>query len=402
MRSTRQIRLVAMREIAQRGRSRAYQLSTLAIILLAAGSLVAGRTIPDFFEDGPLHLGLVPETAAQEESLLAAAGAFDRELQIVAYDSIGAAEAALANEDVDAILVEPDRLRFEDDVDATLESIVRQSLFATRLEERAAALGLTLEEAQSLIAPVEVTSESEEPPAAEDESDDAAVGQGVGALSAVALLMAISFYGQWVLVGVIEEKSNRVVEVLLAAVATWELLVGKVLGILALALGQLVAGIVAFVAATVAFEGWDTIPSVALAGLAMAAAWLAVGLLLYNFLYAAVGATVSRPEDATSATMPLLFPLLGGYFVGLIAIPDNPDSLLARVLSMFPLTAPLTMPSRIASGGGSVIEVIIAFVLAFAALAGIIWLAAKIYAGGILQSGRVGVLAAFRRSRDVQ
>ena len=204
------------------------------------------------------------------------------------------------------------------------------------------------------------------------------------------------------LVGVIEEKSNRVVEVLLAAVAPWELLVGKVLGIMSLAVLQLMAGVVAFAAAAVAFEGFDAIPSVALAGLAMAVLWLVVGLLLYNFLYAAVGATVNRPEEATSVTFPLMLPLLGGYFVGLIYIPGNPDSMLARVLSMFPLTAPLTMPSRIASGGGSVVEVVFALALALMALAGIVWLAARIYAGGILQSSKVGFLTAFRRARDVR
>ena len=397
----RQVSLVARREILQRGRSRAYQLSTLAVIVLAAGGLLAARLLPDLFQDEPLRLGLVPQTAQQEAPLLAAARSVGRELELLSYGSVEAAEEALDDEQVDAILVEPDRLQFREEVEGALELLVRQSLFAARLQERAGALGLTLEEAQSLIAPVEVETESVAPPPEEDGSANE-VGQGVGALSAVVLLMAISFYGQWVLVGVIEEKSNRVVEVLLSAVATWELLVGKVLGIMALAVGQLAAGIVAFVAAVVLTEGWDTIPTVALAGLGMAVAWLVVGLLLYNFLYAAAGATVSRPEDATSVTFPLLLPLLGGYFVGLFAIPQDPDSMLARVLSIFPLTAPLTMPSRIASGGGSPVEVVIAFALALLALIGIVWLAARIYTGGVLQTGRVGLLTAFRRARDVR
>ncbi len=398
----RQVRLVAAREVNARVRSRAYQLSTLAIVALAVGGLMAVQVLPDLFEDEPLRLGLTPVTSTQETGLLDSARAFDRELQLTTYDGEASARAALDTGDLDAVLVAPDQLVFEDEVDTTLESIVRQSLFTARLEERAAALGLTLEEARSLIAPVEVDSETVQPPAAEEEDPDAEVGQGVGSLSTVVLLMAISFYGQWVLVGVIEEKSNRVVEVLLAAVAPWELLVGKVLGILALAVLQLLAGVVAFSVAVLAFEGFDAIPEVALAGLAMAIVWLVVGLLLYNFLYAAVGATVSRPEEATSVTFPLMLPMLGGYFAGLIYIPGNPDAMLARVLSLFPLTAPLTMPSRIASGGGSALEVVIALVLALAALAGIVWLAARIYAGGILQSSKVGFLTAYRRARDVR
>lgn len=401
MNSTRQIRLVAMREIRARVVSRAYQVSTVALALIAVGGILASQVVPDLFEDEPFDLGLLPATADQEPALREVASSFDREIEFFTYDSLGAAEAALAEGDLDAVLVAPDQLQFQDEVDTTLESIVRQSLLAMQLEERAEELGLTLDEAQSLIAPATVESdvaETGEP--AEDGDED--IGEGVGALSAVALLFAISFYGNWVLVGVIEEKSNRVVEVLLAAVAPWELLVGKVLGILALAVGQIAVGGIALAGALVATEGTEALPTVALAGLVMAVVWLVIGLLLYNFMYAAVGATVNRPEEATSATFPLMVPLMGGYFVGLIFIPGNPDSMVARVISIFPLTAPLTMPSRIASGGGSPIEVAIAITLALVTLVGVIWLAARIYSGGILQSSKVGFLTAFRRAREVR
>jgi len=401
MSSTRQIRLVAMREIRARIGSRAYQISTVAIALIAVGGILAAQILPDLFEDEPFDLGLLPATADQESALREVASSFDREIEFFTYDSLGSAEAALGEGDLDAVLVAPDQLQFQDEVDTTLESIVRQSLFAMQLEERAEELGLTLDEAQSLIAPAMVQSEVVEPAAPADNGDED-IGQGVGALSAIALLFAISFYGNWVLVGVIEEKSNRVVEVLLAAVAPWELLVGKVLGILALAVGQIAVGGAALAGALVATEGTEALPTVALAGLVMAVVWLVIGLLLYNFMYAAVGATVNRPEEATSATFPLMVPLMGGYFVGLIFIPGNPDSLVARVLSIFPLTAPLTMPSRIASGGGSPIEVVIAITLALVTLAGVIWLAARIYSGGILQSSKVGFLTAFRRAREVR
>lgn len=401
MSSARQIRLVAFREIRARFQSKAYQLSTVAIAILAVGGVLAGQILPDLFEDDPFVVGLTPETADRATSLVAAGEAFDREVTVTTYAESPEAEAALAAGDLDAVFAAPDVLIFQDEVDTTLEAIVRQSLVAETLADRAEALGLSLDQAQGLLAPPVVDSQTVLPP--EPEDDDASdVGEGVGALSAIVLLMAISFYGQWVLVGVIEEKSNRVVEVLLSAVAPWELLVGKVLGILALALCQIVVGGVAFTAALLATAGADALPSVAVAGLALGVLWLVVGLLLYNFLYAAVGATVNRPEEATSASFPLMVPMMGGYFVGLIFIPDNPDSLVARVLSIFPLTAPLTMPSRIASGGGSPIEVVVAVVLALVTLGGVIWLAARIYSGGILQSSKVGLLTAFRRARDIR
>ncbi len=400
MSSARQIRLVAWREMRARLTSKAYQLSTLAIGVLVVAGVLAIQILPDLFEDDPLAIGLTPETASQAEPLQAAAEAFDRELEVIPYGDLPSAVAALEEGDIAAVLVAPDRLQFRDEVNTTLESMVRQALFAASLEERADALGLTLEEAQSLIAPVSLASETTASVGADD--PDADVGQGVGVLTAIVLLMAISFYGQWVLVGVIEEKSTRVAEVLLSAVAPWELLVGKVLGILALAMGQVAVGSIAFVAALLATEGAEALPDVAIAALSLAVAWLVVGLMLYSFLYAAVGATVTRPEEATSVAFPLVLPLIGGYFMGLMLIPENPDSIGARVLSMFPLTAPLTMPSRIASGGGSVIEVVIAFALALLALVVIIWLAARIYSGGVLEATKISFLTAFRRARDIK
>lgn len=398
--SPRQVLLVAGREVAARVRSRAYQISTLAIVLFVVGGVFAAQILPDLFEDDPLRVGLIPASAEQRAPLLDTAAAFDREMEVVEYVDAAAAGAALDAGDLDAVLIAPDQLRFEEDVDDELEAIVRQSLVLSTLEERAAAVGLSLEEAQSLLAPVEVQTETAVP--AEPEDEDAEVGQGVGALSALALMFALTFYGQWVVVGVIEEKSNRVVEVLLAAVTPSELLVGKVLGIMALALAQVAAAAVAFVVVLLATEGSEALPSVAVTGLGLAVVWLVIGLLLYNFLYAAVGATVNRPEEATSVTFPLMVPLMGGYFVGLIFIPDNPDSSVARIVSMFPLTAPLTMPSRIASGGGSAVEVVVAMVLALVTLVGVIWLAGRVYSGGILQSSKVGLLSAFRRARDIR
>lgn len=398
--SPRQVLLVAGREVAARVRSRAYQISTLAIVLFVVGGVFAAQILPDLFEDDPLRVGLIPASAEQRAPLLDTAAAFDREMEVVEYVDAAAAGAALDAGDLDAVLIAPDQLRFEEDVDDELEAIVRQSLVLSTLEERAASVGLSLEEAQSLLAPVEVQTETAVP--AEPEDDDAEVGQGVGALSALALMFALTFYGQWVVVGVIEEKSNRVVEVLLAAVTPSELLVGKVLGIMALALAQVAAAAVAFVVVLLATEGSEALPSVAVTGLGLAVVWLVIGLLLYNFLYAAVGATVNRPEEATSVTFPLMVPLMGGYFVGLIFIPDNPDSSVARIVSMFPLTAPLTMPSRIASGGGSAVEVVVAMVLALVTLVGVIWLAGRVYSGGILQSSKVGLLSAFRRARDIR
>jgi ABC-2 type transport system permease protein len=400
--SARQVSLVAWREIVSRGATRAYQVSTALLVILAVAGVVVVSVLPGFFDEDPLRVGLVPETAHLASALDQAGGAMGRDVESVVFASRPAADGALDAGAVDVVLLGGERLMFPGEAPGVLVALVQQALFFESLEARAAEVGITVQQVQSLLAPVPVEIEvlRGAPGVADGAGEVPPVGQGIGALSAIVLLMALSFYGQWVLVGVIEEKSNRVAEVLLASVAPVDLLVGKVAGILLLGVGQMLLGVLAGVGAWVVVQGADALPAVALAGVGMGVLWLVLGLLLYNFAYAAIGATVNRPEEATSVSLPVLIPLMAGYFVGLIVIPSNPDALLARMLSLFPFTAPLTMPSRVASGGASAAEGVLAVALAVLAIAGTVWLASRIYAGGILQTTKVGLLAAYRRSRE--
>lgn len=392
----RPVWLVARREILTRLRTRSYQLSTAAVVLLVIGGMAAGQWLPDLFEDDPeQRMGVVSAAAPLKDELREVAAAFGENLVLVDVTPGDDLAKTMEREDLDAILVEPHRLVFEAAVDATLHAIVAQAAFEAALPERATSLGLSVEEARKLIEPVAIRVELAVP---EDEDEDEDDLWGVGFVATVVLLMAMSLYGQWVLVGVIEEKSNRVVEVLLAVVGPWQLLTGKVLGIMGLAIIQIGATLSALAVSLVVFED-VTLPEVAVTAIAMAVLWLVLGLLLYNFMYAAVGATASRPEDASSAMAPVLAPMMMGYLAALIYVPENPDALASRALSLFPLTAPLVMPVRIASGGGSAIEVILAVGGMIAATVGVIWLASHIYTGAILQTQRIGLLAAFRRSR---
>jgi ABC-2 type transport system permease protein len=131
--------------------------------------------------------------------------------------------------------------------------------------------------------------------------------------------------------------------------------------------------------------------------------WFTLGLLFYSFAYAAIGATVSRQADATSAAWPVTMLLIVPYFISLTVLPEDPDGTLARVLSILPLTSPLAMPPRIAVGEPSWVELVTSVVLMVLALAGIMALAGRIYAGAILRSGRrVGLLDAFRSSGETR
>ncbi len=390
--------LVAVREIRARLQTRAYQASTVALVLAAIALVAAIRVLPGFFEEDPLRLGIAPEAAPLRPALEQAAEALGREVELTAFDDAASARASLAAEEQDAVLLGAGELSFRESEDPGVVALVSQAAYMSALPGRAAEVGLTVEQVQSLLAPPEVRREVVDP------VDDATADDAqrlVATFTTIMLLMAVTLYGQWVLVGVIEEKSNRVVEVILATLAPWELLVGKVLGILALAVLQIGATVAALVAALLLVEGVE-LPSVSANVMAAGLLWLVLGLLIYNFLYAAVGATVTRPDEASSAAFPLMIPLMVGYGVGLAYIPEHPDAMLSRVVSLFPLTAPLAMPARLASGGGSVPEAALAVVLTVAATVAVIWAGSRIYTGAILRTRKVGFLDAFRGAREVR
>ena len=171
------------------------------------------------------------------------------------------------------------------------------------------------------------------------------------------------------------------------------------LGIVCAAMVQLGAGILAGLTA-LALVGGAHLPSVALDVALVSIAFFVIGIVFYNFIYAAVGATVARQSEAASASMPVALMLLAPYLIALTYVPSHPDEPFVRLLSLLPLSAPLVMPARVAAGSSSTAEVALSLALMLPALALMIWLAGRIYVGAILRSGpRVTLLEAFRSGK---
>src|SRR5690606_12002724 len=173
--------------------------------------------------------------------------------------------------------------------------------------------------------------------------------------------IAWSFFGTWVLTGVVEERASGVVEVLLGTIRPSSLLTGKVLGILLLAVFQLLAAGVAMLVALIV-TGFE-LPAAGIEVAVVGVASFVLGLLLYSFAYAAVGATSSRQADSSSAAAPITFALLVPYMIALFVVPGDPDGPLSVLLSLLPVTAPLVMPSRVALGDPAVWELILSGLL---------------------------------------
>ena len=207
--------------------------------------------------------------------------------------------------------------------------------------------------------------------------------------------MSLAVYGQWVVTGVVEEKNNRVVELILSTVRPRHLLAGKVIGIGLLGFAQLtlIAGLAAVLLAAGAFDA----PAGLGGSVALVIPWFALGFALYAVAYAAAGALASRQQNAETAGQPVTYTLLAAYFAGYVALSANADGPLANLLTVFPLTAPLVLPARSALVGVPLWEHALAVVLVLASIYALVRFAGRIYGQGLLRSGpRLGIRAAWR------
>lgn len=220
------------------------------------------------------------------------------------------------------------------------------------------------------------------------EPADSARGQQVALALAVTFLLffSVTAYGAAVAQGVVEEKSGRVVELLLSTIPATQLLAGKILGLGLVGLLQLL--ILGGVGTAVALAtGLLAVPAVLLGTLASAVLWYLVGFFLFATLYAAAGALVSRQEELQSVTAPVAVPLLVPFLLAVAILPTDPRNTVTTVLSFVPFFSQTLMPARTALGVAAWWEVLIALVLAFAALAGMVLFSARIYRNSVLRTG---------------
>jgi ABC-2 type transport system permease protein len=201
----------------------------------------------------------------------------------------------------------------------------------------------------------------------------------------IILFATIIGYGQMTLLGVAEEKSSRVVEVVLGCVEPNRLLAGKVIGIGAFALAQVGALLgTVFVMLSVL----DTVPLPDATGktLITILGFFLLGYAFYSTVYAAFGALMARTENASNAAGPLNLFVSVGYMTAVISL-SNPDNLFARILSLLPPFTPTLMPMRIAQGRARLWEVALSIVFLVLAIVWVNRLASRIYIGGVMRGG---------------
>jgi ABC-2 type transport system permease protein len=374
------VALVAAREIRERLQSKAFIASTVLILALLGVSAVIGRLFDpqqtfDVAVTAPAPPGLT--TALQR-----AAEPFDEAtVKVRTVSSAAAGRRLLEDGDVDALLLlSDDRIVFRKNVDAQVAAVADTAVRAVR---------------NKLPPEPELTTATLHSP--DDEPGDAALL--VAYAGSLLLFMSLAFYGQWVISGVVEEKNNRVVEVILSAVRPRDLLAGKVIGIGSLGLAQLVlvVGLAAALLATGVFDA----PASLGAHVALVVPWFVLGFALYAVAYAVAGALASNQQNAETAAQPVTYALLTVYFASYIVLAADAEGPLASLLTVFPLTAPLVLPARSALVGVPLWQHALAVLLVLGAIVALVRFAGRVYALGLLHGGSgLGLRAAWRIARQ--
>ncbi len=376
--------LVASREYRERARSRTFRASTILVILVVLAVILI-PSIGRHHHRAVLRVSIVAGAPAWvSTSTRAVAAAVGEPLSVTTVPAARARD--LVRTGATDVVVSSSRLRVASSTDLAVTS--PSGAFVHTL---ALALGRVAAEVAAGLTPAQARLVDEAralPIVGVATSGPSSAVTGVLVLGAIITFVLISQYATWTLLGVMEEKSSRVVEVLLATMRPLRLLAGKVLGIGALALTQVLAlALVALIAARAA--GTNLLAGDSVAAIAMWVLWALLGYAFTSWIYAAAGSLAERQDQLQSLMLPLNVPTIAGYIAALTAAGAGHATLLVRVFAFVPITSTFAVPTLVGLGALSWPWVVVAALESVAATVLVARLAAAIYRRAILRGGRV-------------
>lgn len=380
------ITVIAAREFVTRGRSKAFRISSALLLL----GLVLGIVLPTTLTRNSNHFTVAvvsPPSALRSAIAVQAASAG------ITVTSQAAASRSAAAKQVEAgaatvAVVGTTEVIWKNSQNTRLAQVLTTALAQVTIGQRARQLGITSQQLEQLLAPTKPKLTVLHPqPSRGPETVIALVG-------VILLFVALNFYGAYVLTGVVEEKSSRIVEVLLARTRPADLLVGKVTGIGLLGLTQF-GGLAAAAAIALQITRPPNLPANATTLIAIVLMWFILGYAFFSLLYGTLGALASRTEDAQAATAPLtVFMML--IYLGAFASIANPRSWWVTPASLFPPTAPIFMPLRAALTHVPPWQIAAAAALMIIAILAMIQTGGRVYRGAVLHTGsRLGIRQAW-------
>ncbi|WP_182355038.1 ABC transporter permease [Flaviflexus huanghaiensis] len=383
--------LVARRELQAQLRSKALVVSTiiLAVLILAAG--VLGRLLlsDDDGDDEPAATVGVSESAMPLADALSAAG-----LTTVPVD--GDPQTILeSEEELDALIAgAPDSPQI-----FALDSAEHLDLITSITQSATTAfiIGEQLGDAEATVVLDAIGQAQQIVPDIVGGTEFDPVRFVVGLLTATLVYGVIVFGIAMLATGVVEEKTSRVVEILLATIKPRNLLLGKFLGIGVAILSIVAIYVIALVAAG-AISG--LLPEINIGRyIPMLIVWVLLGYIIYASVTGGLAATVSRQEDIGAITGPMVFLSLIPFYFAMFYVPENPDSTVTQIVGFVPFFSPFVMPVRSAFTNVPAFDIVIAIAICLATIPLLAAIAGKIYERSILHTGTRMKLKDALRSR---
>ena len=303
-------------------------------------------------------------------------------------------------------------------------TLIRQAVASIAIADRLGNAGLSAAEQSHLFSAPTVRALSPDPTKQGPDGQPAGAKTATDEISSFAvtfglvmfLFLAVIIYGTWIAMSVVEEKTNRVMEIILSTASPFQLLAGKVLGVGGAALAQylavLGAALVALLlqgqvaALVLGNAGGLNLPTGLTPGILLVfSIYFVLGFLLYAVLFAAAGSLVSRQEDVSQVVTPMTMVSTAGYLIGLYASIGIVDANASWVvaLSWVPFLSPYMMLGRLSAGEAGPVEIVGTMALMVATIAVAVWVAARIYSAGVLMYGqRPGIRRMWRALREAR
>lgn len=419
--SLRQILLVLKREYMTRIRSKAFIIATILIPLgmIVFVGIVVGISVWD--SDTQRTIGIMDQTEVLYPRLEKINAERYNDFSELSEDSV---RSLVQQEEIDGyILLTDAHIKGEINPEflsggtggLSLQSSIRSDLREVIRNERLARADVSKDIQE--IYESKVTLETRKlTKTGEETEDDTGFLTIIGIAMGVIIFGAISGYGGLITRSVIEEKTNRIIEVIASSVKPIELLLGKLGGIGSLALTQMTiwittlfglaaaAGPVASIflseqmsqmpgaeGAAQASQSMNpeifSIPTIEASLIIYFAIFFILGYLIYSSLFAAIGSAVDSEADTQQYMFPVMVPIFVAYFI-MFQTMDNPDGTLSVIGSLIPFCTPIVMITRIAITDVPFWQIGLSILLMIGTFAGTMWLSAKIYSVGILSYGQ--------------
>ena len=422
---------VMKREFEAMVRTKSFLIGTILLPLILVGIFAFQYMLFTKSGGGEYSIVIVDRTSdgvgTEAERSLAAGGAFFPGARPVTFRSRVITpgndfervrqdlDARVAADSLDGYLLIPANIVSGDEAEyigrnATSETVtgsLKQALQRSVQTIRLGREGINPEKVSSALQPVRMKTTKS---GAKGQSGSADLARVLGFAMGMAIYMITMIYGQAVMNGVLEEKRDRIVEVIVSSMRPRELMVGKIFGIGAAGLTQMVIWVLTIVLmlkygpqivtlfgvskekAEMFAAGLKQFPRIPTGVTITYLLYFLSGFFIYSTLYAMLGAIVTNNQEAQQLVFPLMIPIILGFLMLQPAM-MNPESGVAVFGSVFPFTSPIIMPARLVVTEVPIWQQFASAALLILTISFVIWLGAKIYRIGIFATGKRATMA---------